>query len=153
MAGTSLDDIEGITELEKFMMESESVEASLTEEMKRYWSQNKHLKVKFKYLAALPDDEPPFNEGYIINTRIENTRHSATVSFENRSHGFIWFFSFLVWFSQVKRTYGHRLFILLDEPGLPLHGRAQQDLIRYINERLRPEHQVIYTSHSPFMIP
>ena len=66
--------------------------------------------------------------------------------------GFVWFFSFLVWFSQVKNNYGDDLFLLLDEPGLSLHGKAQQDLIRYINAELRPHHQVIYTTHSPFMI-
>ena len=42
--------------------------------------------------------------------------------------------------------------ILLDEPGLSLHARAQADLLRYINEQLRPHYQVIYTTHSPFMI-
>jgi len=43
--------------------------------------------------------------------------------------------------------------ILLDEPGLNLHGRAQGDLLRYIEEKLEPNHQVIYTTHSPFMVP
>ena len=47
---------------------------------------------------------------------------------------------------------GDRLIILLDEPGLSLHGRAQIDLLRYINEQLIPSYQVIYTTHSPFMI-
>ncbi len=119
---------------------------------KEYWSQNKHLEVRFRFDEALPDDPPPLNEGRIFNTRIYNTRHRATVSFEQRSHGFIWFFSFLVWFSDMKAQYGDNLVLLLDEPGLPLHGRAQKDLVRYINERLRPKHQVLYTSHSPFLI-
>lgn len=43
--------------------------------------------------------------------------------------------------------------ILLDEPGLTLHGKAQSDLLRYIEERILPELQVIYTTHSPFMVP
>ena len=85
-------------------------------------------------------------------TRIYNTRHRATVNFDERSTGFIWFFSFLIWFSQVKKNYGENIFLLLDEPGLSLHPRAQKDLLRYINEKLRPNHQVIYTAHSPFMI-
>lgn len=61
-------------------------------------------------------------------------------------------FSFLVWFSQLKKVYGKNLIILLDEPGLTLHGKAQADLLRYINDKLKPYHQVIYTTHSPFMI-
>ncbi len=152
MTSTSIEDIQRIDQLEKLVMELESVEAALTDEIKQYWSQNRHLEVRFRYDHAKPNDPAPLNEGFVFNTRIFNTRHRATVSFEDRSHGFIWFFSFLVWFSQVKRQYGEALILLLDEPGLPLHGRAQQDLIRYINERLRPYHQVIYTAHSPFLI-
>ncbi len=41
----------------------------------------------------------------------------------------------------------------LDEPGLTLHGKAQADLLRYFVEKLTPEHQVVYTTHSPFMVP
>ena len=52
----------------------------------------------------------------------------------------------------MERTYGDRLIILLDEPGLSLHGKAQGDLLRYIKEKLLPKYQVIYTTHSPFMI-
>jgi predicted ATP-dependent endonuclease of OLD family len=43
--------------------------------------------------------------------------------------------------------------ILLDEPGLTLHGKAQPDLFRYIKRRLLPTHQVIYSTHSPLMVP
>ena len=43
--------------------------------------------------------------------------------------------------------------LLLDEPGLSLHAKAQADLMRFIEERLAPQHQVIYTTHSPFMVP
>jgi hypothetical protein len=74
------------------------------------------------------------------------------VSFDERSAGFVWFFSFLIWFSQLKRTYGERLFVLLDDPGLSLHARAQADLLRYIGDKLKPYYQVMYSTHSPFMI-
>ena len=36
---------------------------------------------------------------------------------------------------------------------MSLHAKAQSDLLRYIEERLAPDHQVIYTTHSPFMVP
>ncbi len=48
--------------------------------------------------------------------------------------------------------YGDNLVLLLDEPGLGLHAKAQADLLRYINDRLAGNYQVIYTTHSPFMI-
>ena len=61
------------------------------------------------------------------------------------------FFSFLAWFSQ-QRKLDRPLVLLLDEPGLFLHASAQDDLLRYIEQELKPHHQVIYTTHSPFMV-
>jgi predicted ATP-dependent endonuclease of OLD family len=41
---------------------------------------------------------------------------------------------------------------LLDEPGLTLHGKAQADLLRFFKEKLSPHNQIIYSTHSPFMV-
>lgn len=87
-----------------------------------------------------------------MEARIYNQLHDMTVPFDERSAGFVWFFSFLVMFSQVQKQHGN-VIILLDEPGLNLHAKAQSDLLRYFKEKLRPRHQVIYTTHSPFMVP
>ena len=46
----------------------------------------------------------------------------------------------------------NKLILLLDEPGLSLHAKAQADLLRYFEEELKPNHQLIYTTHSPFMV-
>lgn len=46
---------------------------------------------------------------------------------------------------------GDNLVLLLDEPGLSLHASAQADLLRFI-EDLSIDHQVIYSTHSPFLI-
>ena len=137
---------------EDLIMNLEAIENRLTDEIFEYWSQNKHLKIDFRCDMGRPDDPPPFNSGYVFSTRIRNERHRASVNFEERSTGFIWFFSFLIWFSQMKANYADKLIVLLDEPGLTLHGKAQQDLLRYIREKLQPDHQVIYTTHSPFML-
>ena len=72
--------------------------------------------------------------------------------FDERSRGFVWFFSFLAYFSELEEGQTSNLILLLDEPGLSLHARAQQDLLRLIDERLAPRYQVIYTTHSPFMV-
>src|SRR5690606_28852315 len=42
--------------------------------------------------------------------------------------------------------------ILLDEPGLSLHPRAQEDLLRYFETEVKGNHQLIYSTHSPFMV-
>ncbi len=44
------------------------------------------------------------------------------------------------------------IIILLDEPALGLHARAQRDYLRFIDERLSGKSQVLYTTHSPFMV-
>lgn len=74
-----------------------------------------------------------------------------TLPFGERSKGFIWFFSFLAYFSDMSRD-GDDLVLLLDEPGLNLHAKAQRDFLRFINERLSVDYPVAYTTHSPFMI-
>lgn len=152
LAGTTPEGIQAIGNFEQFVARLEAVSNRISQEIFEYWSQNRHLEVDFRFDAARPDDPPPFNSGWIFRTRIRNRRHGVTVSFDERSAGFVWFFSFLVWFSQVRKNYGDNLFILLDEPALNLHARAQADWLRYINEKLRPYYQVIYTTHSPFMI-
>lgn len=152
LAGTTAEQINEISEFEVLIAELEAVSSHLTEEIFEYWSQNKHLAVNFRFDNARPGDPPPYNTGYIFRTRIGNKRHGVTVNFDERSTGFVWFFSFLVWFSQVRKNFGDDLVILLDDPGLGLHARAQADMLRYINEKLKPRYQVIYTTHSPFMI-
>ena len=152
MVGTSLDDLVNINTSEGLISKLEAVESRMSRRVFKYWSQNKHLKVRFRFHEAASGDDAPFNTGKVFQTRIENTRHEATISLDERSTGFIWFFSFLVWFSEVQKTYGENLIVLLDEPGLSLHAKAQQDLLRFIDEELLTKYQVIYSTHSPFMI-
>jgi predicted ATPase len=152
LAGTSLEKVHGSGTYEELNSKLRAVSNQVTDQIFKYWSQNKHLDVDMRLDAARSGDPAPFNSGWIFRTRIDNRRHRADTSFDDRSTGFVWFFSFLVWFNQLKQTYGNNLIILLDEPGLTLHARAQADLLRFINEQLRPHYQVIYTTHSPFMI-
>ena len=151
-AGTTLDELAGITRFEDLRARVESASIRISRQIFEYWSQNKHLKINFTIDAGRSGDPPPFNTGTVMRARIYNQLHEMTVAFGERSAGFIWFFSFLVLFSQVKKHRGN-VIILLDEPGLNLHAKAQGDLLRYFKEKLRPEHQVIYTTHSPFMVP
>lgn len=109
------------------------------------------MRVEFRYDMAKPGDEAPYNDGYIFSTRIENTRHDSSVSFDDRSAGFVWFFSFLIWFNYLQKKEDN-LIILLDEPGLTLHAKAQGDLIRFFKEKITPKFQLLYTTHSPFML-
>jgi len=152
LAGTTVEKLQGTPTFEEFNAALRAVSNQITIQIFEYWTQNRHLDVELKLDHARPQDPPPFNSGYVFRTRIYNRRHRADTSFSDRSSGFVWFFSFLVWFNRLRETAGKNLFILLDEPGLSLHARAQHDLLRYIREKLKPHYQVIYTTHSPFMV-
>jgi hypothetical protein len=150
--GTSLEQINSMERFEPLKARLEAASNKITRDMFQYWSQNRSLRVLFSLDAAQPGDPPPFNHGRILHTRVYNPLHEVSVNFDARSRGFVWFFSFLVLFSQVRKACGKDVIILLDEPGLSLHPKAQGDLLRYINEKLRKDYQVIYTTHSPFMV-
>lgn len=129
----------------------EATSNNLTNRVLTHWSQNKHLKMKFDVRQAYPEDPPGMTEGTNIWGFVEDTVHSASTELGSRSRGFVWFFSFLAWYSKLRQE-KHNLILLLDEPGLSLHAKAQEDLLRYIEIELKPHHQLIYTTHSPFMI-
>lgn len=151
-AGADLDDILAAKTYESFSAKLRAASVNITEQILEYWTQNPYIEVDVKVDAAKPGDKPPFNEGIVGRARILNTLHKADVPFSERSAGFIWFFSFLVKFAQVKDE-EVPIVLLLDEPGLTLHGKAQADLLRFFEERLAPHHQIIYSTHSPFMVP
>ena len=151
-AGVAIDDITNVSTYETFNAMLQAASTNITEQILEYWSQNPDLDVEVKIDKARPGDPPPFNEGTIARARIKNNLHKVDTPFSERSAGFVWFFSFLVKFAQVKNA-GGRVVLLLDEPGLSLHGKAQGDLLRFIDDKLAPSHQVIYTTHSPFMVP
>lgn len=133
--------------------ELEAVSNDLTEQVFEYWKQNPSLRVRFdidRKIGNDPQGRPHITQN-ILDIRVEDTRHYFTNNFSQRSSGFRWFFSFLAAFTEFESR-NDNFVILLDEPGLTLHGRAQADFLRFINERLAPASQVLYTTHSPFMV-
>lgn len=151
-AGTSLKDLKEASKREELKAICEAASNEITSEIFQFWSQNAALDVVIDFDQARSGDPAPFNAGTIAQIRIRNVNHRATLPLSERSAGFVWFFSFLAQYKQLRKTSGNAI-VLLDEPGLTLHGRAQGDLLKYIVERLLPAHQVIYSTHSPFMVP
>lgn len=151
-AGTSVEAINAANTYEALNARCEAASNRITSQLLEYWTQNPNLEIEVRVTKGEPQDRPPFNEGVVARARVKNNLHRVTVPFSERSAGFIWFFSFLVKFSQVQKD-GDELILLLDEPGLTLHGKAQADLLRYFKEKLAPDHQIIFSTHSPFMVP
>lgn len=147
-------DVDSITddEFESSTAELEAVSNDLSREMAEYWSTNPELRIK---VAVEPEtvSNPQGQTSVVryLNFRVEDRKHEFTNNFSLRSSGYQWFFSFLAAFSEFEDR-GDDVVILLDEPALTLHAKAQRDFLRFINDRLAPVGQVLYTTHSPFMV-
>ena len=73
------------------------------------------------------------------------------VEFDQRSAGFQWLVSFfVVFFAEARGAYSNSI-LLLDEPGLSLHGLKQREF-RHTVSRLAEANQTLYTTHSPFLV-
>ena len=139
-------------DFEALTRELEGAANGITADAFTYWRQNPGLRVTIQMSAGNATDEPPLNRGPIVNLRIYNPKHAVTVPFDERSRGFVWFFSFYAYFSNIEEDPQRSTILLLDEPGLSLHATAQGDVLAFIEHKLAPKHQVIYTTHSPFLI-
>jgi AAA ATPase-like protein len=115
--------------------------AVVTAEIRRLWK-DRPLKVRFNL------------DGAHFDTLISDptTTFDVEVNLDERSRGFRWFFSFYITFSaDTDGGAAKNAILLLDEPGLYLHIQSQKDLLTHWDRDF--DNQIVYTTHSPFMIP
>ena len=138
---------------EDFIAELEATQAIISDELFKYWSTNKNLEILFQIDKVEATDNRSNTRivEHVLDIRVKNRRSSVSLPLGNRSKGFNWFFSFLVWFKKIQENKDNTYVLLLDEPGLNLHAKAQNDLLRFLTD-LSANYQIIYTTHSPFMI-
>lgn len=116
----------------------QSASNKLTEEFREWWKQGNY---RFRFQA----------DGNHFRIWVSDDLRTEEVELEGRSRGLQWFFSFfLVFLVESKDTHSNCV-LLLDEPGLLLHPIAQYDLIDFFNT-LSKENQLLYTTHSPFLV-
>lgn len=116
----------------------QSASSKLTTQFKDWWQQGKY---RFRFQA----------DGNHFRIWVSDSLRPEEVELEGRSKGLQWFFSFfLVFLVESKNTHSDCI-LLLDEPGLSLHPVAQYDLIKFFN-KLSVDNQLIYTTHSPFLV-
>lgn len=73
------------------------------------------------------------------------------MNLSERSNGLRWYISLFV--DVLSRDYKNKsLVYLLDEPGVYLHVNAQKQLLELFSKLAKSNSQVIYTTHSPYMI-
>ena len=73
------------------------------------------------------------------------------IELDQRSEGFRWLVSFFVVFRAQAEDELEGAILLLDEPGLSLHALKQQEFRKTIS-LLGEDNQIVYTTHSPFMV-
>jgi hypothetical protein len=107
LAGTNPQDVSKLGTFEELNAALRAVSNQISTEIFTYWTQNKHLDFVLRFDPGRPQDPEPLNSGSIFRARIDNRRHKSDTNFDERSSGFVWFFSFLVWFSQLKSHMGN----------------------------------------------
>ena len=70
---------------------------------------------------------------------------------KQRSRGVRWFLSFYMELKASACENCRPLVLLVDEPGVSLHARAQEDVLK-VFEDISQKIQVIYTTHSPHLV-
>lgn len=75
----------------------------------------------------------------------------SSIELDQRSEGFQWLVSFFIVFFAQTRGDLHDAILLLDEPGLSLHGLKQRAFRITLNS-LSEENQLAFTTHSPFLV-
>ena len=125
-------------QIDELAIKANSASIAMTKKFSDWWEQRRH---KFTY---------KFNGDY-FRVWISDDLEPADVELEERSLGLQYFFSFYLLFL-VEAEEGYRdCILLLDEPGIHLHGTAQKKLIEFL-DKISIKNQTFYTTHSPFMI-
>jgi len=96
------------------------------------------------------EDEATSHEAY-IRFRIKDG--ASVYSVDDRSLGFRWFFSFLL-FTQFRIHRGAQrpTIFLFDEPASNLHAAAQKKLLESFPAIAKAPHRLIYSTHSHYMV-
>jgi predicted ATP-dependent endonuclease of OLD family len=116
----------------------QSAGSELTEKFRDWWKQGEY---RFRFQA----------DGDHFRIWVSDDKRPEDIELEGRSSGLQWFLSFYLIFLVESHNAHEGAILLLDEPGLTLHPIAQKDLSAFFNN-LSKTNQIIFTTHSPFMI-
>ncbi|MDF1576303.1 MAG: AAA family ATPase [Bacteroidales bacterium] len=131
----------------------ENLNGELTLNFQDFWRQNvgKNNKININFELSHYDHANPEKSGKpFIEFWIKD--ESERLYPKQRSRGVRWFLSF---FLELKATAmdksKHDKVLLIDEPAVSLHARAQEDVLKVFDD-IRERIQIIYTTHSPHLI-
>lgn len=125
-------------ELKKRKILLDSASQRMTETLNNYFRERDY-KVEYS------------TDGQFFQILISDNIKLSKINLEDRSKGFRWYFSFFLVFLAESEGMHNNAILLLDEPGIHLHLQAQFNLINFF-KKLKDKNQIIYTTHSPFLI-
>jgi len=128
--------LQALSDERQILMNSASQE--MTTRFQNWWEQRKH---QFEYKI----------DGSYFRIWVSDNIDPSEIELDQRSRGLQYFFSFYLVFIQEAEKRHKNAILLLDEPGLFIHASAQQKIVEFI-ENLSTDNQLLYTTHSPFMI-
>lgn len=129
-------------QLDKRSYKLNAASVRLTDEIKKVWMPNPDRPEADKLKVTA--------DGQYLKVVVEDDI-GVDIELDQRSEGFQWLVSFFVVFFAEAMDKHKNAILLLDEPGMSLHGLKQRDFRDTIS-RLAEHNQTIYTTHSPFLV-
>lgn len=128
--------------LDKRSYQLDAASVRLTNEIKRIWNPDPKRPEADKLVISA--------DGQYLKVVVEDNI-GVKIELDQRSEGFQWLVSFYVVFFAEAMDKHKNAILLLDEPGMSLHGLKQREFRETIS-RLAENNQTIYTTHSPFLV-
>jgi len=116
----------------------QSASTDLTAKFREWWKQGVY-RIRFEA------------DGDHFRIWVSDDQRTEEIELEGRSTGLQWFLSFYLVFLVESIGAHNGAILLLDEPGHSLHPLAQRDLSAFF-ESLANSNQLVYTTHSPFLV-
>ncbi len=131
----------------------ENLNGELTLNFQDFWRQNvgKNNKIKINFELSHYDHTNPEKSGKpFIEFWIKDEKERLYP--KQRSRGVRWFLSFFLELKATAMDKSRRdKVLLIDEPAVSLHARAQEDVLMVFDD-IKEQIQIIYTTHSPHLV-
>jgi energy-coupling factor transporter ATP-binding protein EcfA2 len=130
----------------------ENLNSEITIDFQDYWRQNvgKNDKIRINFELEHYDYTVPEKSGKpYLEFWIKDKQERLYP--KQRSRGVRWFLSFYLELKATAKENTTNRIMLIDEPGLSLHARAQEDVLK-VFEDLKESLQIVYCTHSPNLI-
>jgi len=115
--------------------------SDITKRINRFWKQE-GIEVELSFSSP----------NIIVKVKDGKIEGDVWLSPQQRSDGFQWYFAFFIHFLGELEKKNTDTILLLDEPGIFLHADGQKDLLELLEEIAKKSNQIIFTTHSPYMI-